>query len=273
MPSYVVTGASRGLGYGFIKTFASDAANTVVGIVRNKAATEQQLASDNIKNVRVCQGDITNLDSLKTIAAELRDQVNGIDYIDYLICNAAYISKVTGKRNLAEFDDNPSVLEKDLKESFNTNVIGLVNTVNTFLPLVRQGSVKKIIAITSGMGDIDFVNELDIDVAAPYAISKAGVNMVVAKYNATYKEEGILFMAICPGSVDTAEQSREAPKEEDAARLQALFSKLLRYAPDFKGPVSAEDAVADIMRVVNNASLESGNGGSSVSHFGTKRWL
>jgi hypothetical protein len=72
MPSYIVTGASRGLSvsfcrtwkhcnsgdqqasntyigtllilspdqYGFIKTFASDASNTVIGIVRNKAATE-----------------------------------------------------------------------------------------------------------------------------------------------------------------------------------------------------------------------------------------
>lgn len=88
--------------------------------MRNKAATQQQLASDNIKNVQIFQGDITNLDSLKVnfstafrlpkpvltivldlqaVASELQGQNMSVDY---LICNAAYISKITGKRNLAD---------------------------------------------------------------------------------------------------------------------------------------------------------------------------
>ena len=55
--------------------------------------------------------------------------------------------------------------------------------------------------------------------------------------------------------------------------LQALFSKLLRYSPDFKGPVSPAVAVAEVMKIVDSASLENGSGGSCVSHLGTKRWL
>jgi len=38
------------------------------------------------------------------------------------------------------------------------------------------------------------------------------VNMVVAKYNVIYKSEGILFMGVCLGYVDTAtgtDESRE----------------------------------------------------------------
>jgi len=85
--------------------------------------------------------------------------------------------------------------------------------VNAFIGLVRQGTIKKVIAISSGMGDTDMVKDMALDVAAPYAISKAGVNMVVAKYNAIYSKEGILFMAICPGSVNTDAQAPSNPGE------------------------------------------------------------
>jgi len=37
-----------------------------------------------------------------------------------------------------------------------------------------------VVAISSGMGDLDFVNQLELDVAASYAINKAGMNMAVA---------------------------------------------------------------------------------------------
>ena len=53
------------------------------------------------------------------------------------------------------------------------------------------------------MASTDLVNEVEIDMAGPYVISKAAVNMAVAHYNALYKKEGILFMAISPGYVDT----------------------------------------------------------------------
>lgn len=94
-------------------------------------------------------------------------------------------------------------------DSFSINVAGLVNTVNAFIGGVCKGQIKKVIAITSGMGDIGFVNELELDIAPSYAISKAGVNMALAKYSAIYKQEGILFLGICPGSVNTDAQNAD----------------------------------------------------------------
>jgi NAD(P)-dependent dehydrogenase (short-subunit alcohol dehydrogenase family) len=82
------------------------------------------------------------------------------------------------------------------------------------------------------MGDLDFVNEVEVDVAAPYAISKAGINMVIAKYNALYKREGILFMSICPGSVDTQTKSTEARKYP----LPELIRIVDWMNPDFRFP-------------------------------------
>ncbi|TVY39606.1 hypothetical protein LSUB1_G003215 [Lachnellula subtilissima] len=65
MPSYLVTGASRGLGYEFVRQFSHDSANTVIGIVRDKTATERQLRDDGINNVSLFEADITDLDALK----------------------------------------------------------------------------------------------------------------------------------------------------------------------------------------------------------------
>lgn len=205
--------------YAFVKQLASDPANTVVGIVRDIAATEQKLKKDGIKNVKIYNADITDLPALKASAADVQATVGGIDY---LIVNAAFVSGVTSLRNLSDLFDSPlsfenhivlltlarstespEVLHKDLVGSFSINVAGLINTVNAFIGGVRKGQVKKVIAITSGMGDIGFVNELELDIAPSYAISKAGVNMAVAKYSAIYKQEGILFLGICPGSVNT----------------------------------------------------------------------
>jgi NAD(P)-dependent dehydrogenase (short-subunit alcohol dehydrogenase family) len=104
---------------------------------------------------------------------------------------------------LGEFGDSSNILENELEASFRINVIGLINTINAFIPLIQASSIKKIIAMTSGMGDCEFVNESVIDGGAPYAISKAGVNMVVAKYDATYKSDGVLVMGVCAGSVNT----------------------------------------------------------------------
>ena len=60
------------------------------------------------------------------------------------------------------------------------------------------------------MADADFINQVDITIAAPYSISKAALNVAVAKYNALYRSEGILFMAISPGLVNTG---GKAPSE------------------------------------------------------------
>lgn len=56
------------------------------------------------------------------------------------------------------------MLHKDLVDSFSINVVGFINTVNAFIGGVRKGEAKKVIAITSGMGDIGFANELELDI-------------------------------------------------------------------------------------------------------------
>ena len=68
-----------------------------------------------------------------------------------------------------------------------------------------KGKVKKVITITSGHADLDFINGLEIEVSALYSASKAAMNVIVAKFNAQYKKDGVLFVSMSPGVVDVGQ--------------------------------------------------------------------
>ena len=88
-------------------------------------------------------------------------------------------------------------------DSFKANVIGNIHLFNLTIPLVLRGRAKKVIAISSGMADSDLTAKFDLDDSISYSISKTALNMAVAKFSAQYAKEGVLFMSVSPGSVDT----------------------------------------------------------------------
>jgi NAD(P)-dependent dehydrogenase (short-subunit alcohol dehydrogenase family) len=98
--------------------------------------------------------------------------------------------------------DKPDEIDAVCLQLFQTNVVGNIHLFHQFLPLVLKGKAKKVITITTGVADLDLTNDLEIDVGALYAASKAATNMIVAKFNVQYKKDGVLFMGISPGLVE-----------------------------------------------------------------------
>lgn len=92
--------------------------------------------------------------------------------------------------------------QQDLQKSMEVNVYANIHLYNLFLPLILKGSAKKVIVISSGLGDPDLVTQYDLDIAALYSISKAAMNMATAKFSAQYRKNGVLFLSLCPGMVD-----------------------------------------------------------------------
>ncbi len=64
------------------------------------------------------------------------------------------------------------------------------------------------ISLSSGVGDLDFTLAAELPISVPYSISKAALNMAVVKYAVKYKHQGIVFLAISPGLVNTSPASR-----------------------------------------------------------------
>lgn len=93
---------------------------------------------------------------------------------------------------------------------FKTNTIGTTHTLNTFLPLIMAGSTKKIIVVTSQMGSPHYALGAKNTFAPCYSISKAALNMVVAKFAAEqkYRDAGLTIVGISPGLMKTATTAR-----------------------------------------------------------------
>jgi NAD(P)-dependent dehydrogenase (short-subunit alcohol dehydrogenase family) len=96
-------------------------------------------------------------------------------------------------------------LNASLLETFQTNCVGNIHLFNLVMPLVLKGTIKKVITISTGMADTDLTTKFNLHEGITYSISKAAMNMAVAKFSAEYSEQGVLFLAICPGSVNTGQ--------------------------------------------------------------------
>ncbi|KAJ7819904.1 hypothetical protein B0H14DRAFT_3876460 [Mycena olivaceomarginata] len=215
MPSYVITGASRGLAQ--IRQAAKR--RQVFAVVRNKTnATNLHALSKN--NVTILEANVTDPKALKLAAVEVSKATG--NKLDYLINNAG--SSTNPGFTLDQFPSTEAV-ENDLLDNFKTNTISVVHSTNAFLPLLKNGSTKK---------------------AKPrqpsYSIAKAALNMVVAKYAAQFKSEGFFFLAMSPGIVDVSGTKESGPTAGALEEFKMLTKAVAKAAPDFKGPIMLEDS-------------------------------
>ncbi|KAJ7691584.1 hypothetical protein B0H17DRAFT_1062961 [Mycena rosella] len=262
MPSYVVTGAARGIGFEFIKQLSADSGNILFAVVRNKS-TATKLAALPGNNITVLEADVTDVKALNAAASEVSKATGG--KLDYLINNAALMNHPGF--TLDQFP-SPEAVEKDLLDHFKVNAVGVVHTTNAFLSLLRNGSTKKVITLSTGLADAEFTVLAEAAGEPSYSISKAAVNMIVAKYAAQFKGEGFTFLALSPGLVNT---SISAPTAEELEEHKMLGKAIAKIAPDFKGPITPEESVKMQLEVINRWTVK--DTGAFVSHFGNKQWL
>ncbi|KZO91520.1 NAD(P)-binding protein [Calocera viscosa TUFC12733] len=265
MPSYVVAGASRGMGLEFVKQLLAKG-NLVFAIARtpDKAAGLQALKAD--KNLHILKGDITKPQDMKA-AAEATAKVTG-GSLDVLINNAAYLSH-DGTYNAIDDFESDEALITSFNNNWNTNVVGVVLTTNAFIPLLAKGLLKKVLTLSSGLGDPFFTLETEFEWCVAYSVAKCALEMVNIKYAAKYKKEGWLFLAISPGVVSTAE---EAPPADVLPKLQTMAGQFMQAAPHWTGPITPEDSVGKMLAILDKTGPDMS--GKFISHLGNReQWL
>lgn len=87
MVSWAVTGATRGIGFGFIEKLSSNSNDQVIALIRSRATAGplEELASKR-KNIHIIETDIGDPQKLEQAAAEAGKVTNGS--LDILILNA-----------------------------------------------------------------------------------------------------------------------------------------------------------------------------------------
>ncbi|RPD58256.1 short-chain dehydrogenases/reductase [Lentinus tigrinus ALCF2SS1-7] len=267
MPSYVITGASRGIGLEFVRQLSQDQNNIVFGLCRNpQRATKLLDLQKGSSNIHVIKADLDDVRSLEAAATEVAKVTGGS--LDYLINNGAYTAVEHASLNITQFPDAKS-LEDDLIAAFRTNVVGVAHTINAFLPLLRKSAVKKVITLSTGLAATDVILGSDFNINPQYPVSKAAVNMLVAQYAVSLRDEGFTFLAISPGVVNTAEKP---PTPEEIEGFKAMVKQFQKYAPDWDGvPLTPETSVTLMRDVIAKAGPK--DTGAFVSHFGNQKWL
>ncbi|KAK4247293.1 hypothetical protein C7999DRAFT_41356 [Corynascus novoguineensis] len=271
MPSYVITGVTGLLGFEFLRQISQDPDNTVIGLARDKPRADK-MVSDMLggrSNIHILHADLTDYDAVQRAVADTTKLTGGT--LDYLIANAARSSHWDLYGPIGVLGNQPQELEEEMIKLFRVNAVANVHLFNLFLPLILKGRAKKVVAISSGAADLDAIRQFDIVMFPAYAMSKAALNVAVAKFSAQYRKDGVLFMSICPGMVGDGQFADATP--EQLKSLEQLFMQYKQYAPHFTGPARPEDAVQDVISVWEKASVENGDGGAFVSHLGNKQWL
>ncbi|KAH8888147.1 putative short-chain dehydrogenase [Thozetella sp. PMI_491] len=246
MPSYLVTGASRGLGLGFVTELLKDKNNVVVATARDLAGSEglQKLKAEVADGkLHLVELDVSKPESIRA-AAEKTSQLlpNGLDH---LVSNAGVIYQP-----LSTFDD----LDLDvLKNEIDFTVTSPINLLREFLPLIRKSEAKRILVITSILGSLDRAVYLP-NLAIGYSIARAALNMVVRKWSTPLKSEGITIALVHPGWVNVTEVG------------DGITEWMNKYAPDAE-KTSLEVSAAGCMKVLNGLTLE--NSGAYLSYDGT----
>ncbi|KAF8885511.1 hypothetical protein BD779DRAFT_1533544 [Infundibulicybe gibba] len=195
MPSYFITGSSRGIGFAIVEELLKDKNNFVIASARSPqtATGLQDLAKKFPKEqLAIVQFDITDYESIKRGAAEATALCpNGLDY---LINNA-------GVNYQAEATFENMDVELFAKEMRNNTVVP-VQIGNAFLPLIRKSQAKKLVFVSSELGSLELGGHLP-GLANAYSVSKAALNMLARKWGASLKKEGITTIVLHPGWVHT----------------------------------------------------------------------
>ncbi|EJT97079.1 NADP-binding protein [Dacryopinax primogenitus] len=260
MLTYVVTGANRGLGFGFARQLAEEG-NKVFATARDVESAADLAA---LPGVTVVQLETTDPESCKKAAQTVAELCGGA--VDVLIANAGY-NGVGAFYELGTFPSD-AVLMAEVESAYKTNVLGNILTINAFLPLVQRGRKKTVVALSSGMADLKFQEDLGYSGNAVYGASKAALNYVIGKYAIRHKDEGMIFVALCPGWVRTS-----GPEDEPYSKeALAPFIKMLQQVePTCSGPKSLRNGTDACLNVIKRLTVE--HNGQLLSYHGDKKWV
>ena len=176
----VVVGASRGIGLEVVKKFAQ-AGNTVFALSRD--LVKMKKAFEGFFNVTPLAFDLSKnvIEQVKGISAQ-------IETIDILINNAGYL--VNKPFN--------SISHEEFQLSYQINVIGVMETVQGFLPLFHPDAhILNISSMGGFQGSVKFAG------LSTYSTSKAALCSFTELFSEEYKETNLSMNCLCLGAVQT----------------------------------------------------------------------
>jgi NAD(P)-dependent dehydrogenase (short-subunit alcohol dehydrogenase family) len=176
----LVTGGNSGIGLATAKRFVHEGAYVFITGRREPelAAAVKEIGG----NVTAVSGDVSNLDDLDRLFAQIKREKGKLDIV---FANAG----------LAKYASLGTITEALYNSIFSINVMGLLFTVQKALPLMPDGA--------SIILNASIVASKGLSSNSVYSASKAAVRSFARTWTTDLKQRRIRVNAVSPGSIDT----------------------------------------------------------------------
>ncbi|HEY1529992.1 MAG TPA: SDR family oxidoreductase [Galbitalea sp.] len=213
----LITGADSGIGWQTAKILLAEGAKVVI------SDKDQASLDDAASRLDAAEGslfafaaDITELVSLAQLRNSVEDAVGNID----ILVQAAGVTGAQGLFHEIDDDGWTSTIETDL--------LGPVRLIRTFLPALRRGGWGRIVLIGSEDAAQPYDDEL------PYCAAKAGILALAKGLSRSYALEGLLVNAVSPAFIHTP--MTDAMMDKRARQLGASRDEAIRSFLDEDRP-------------------------------------
>ena len=183
--TYLVTGASKGIGRSIAHTLAEDGIQV---ILLSRQSYELQMACDSVQSISptsfsvAC--DLCDSDSIKQAIEDLSETSS----LDGIVHNAGAIAPI---KPMSEADD------EEWARNIEVNLIGVQRLTKGLYPKMKQSQHCRVTTISSGAA------LRPLHSWSSYCISKAGLDMWSRCLAEEGAKDGITSISIAPGIVNT----------------------------------------------------------------------
>jgi NAD(P)-dependent dehydrogenase (short-subunit alcohol dehydrogenase family) len=213
----LVTGANKGIGLEVCRQLARQKHRVILS-ARSSERGHAAIAALKKEGLAVecLQLDVSDEASIARAVADLKKSFSALNV---LINNAAVLHTWMGSI--------VDVTAEELRDTFNTNVVGPILLTQALLPLLEAGKPARVINVSSQLGSVEQMT----DGWPGYGISKAALNAATRKLAAALKSRGISVNAASPGWVKTDMGTDRAPltPEQGGHNIARLVTD---FAPD-----------------------------------------
>ncbi len=197
----LITGGNSGIGLATAKQFVNEGAYVFITGRREAelAAAKKQIG----KNVTAIQGDVSNLDDLDRLFAQIKKEKGKIDIV---FANAG----------VARYAPIGTITEDFFDSIFDINVKGVLFTVQKSLSLLRDGGsiiLNASIVATKGLSS-----------NSVYSATKAAVRSFARTWTTDLKDRRIRVNAISPGPINTPGLSELLASSETGEQRKKMIS-------------------------------------------------
>jgi NAD(P)-dependent dehydrogenase (short-subunit alcohol dehydrogenase family) len=197
----LVTGGSTGIGLATAKQFAAEGAHVYI---TGRRKPELEAAAKAIgENATAVQADASVLADLDALYAQIQKEKG---HLDVIFANAGG----------GEFVPLGAITEEHYDKTFNTNVKGLLFTVQKALPLLPDGAS---IILNASIVSIKGMAAFSV-----YSATKAAVRSFARSWTTDLKERKIRVNVISPGPIETPGVDGLVKSEEERKGLYATLS-------------------------------------------------